>query len=456
MITVLAFLLAICVLVAVHEYGHFLAARACGVQVLRFAVGMGPVLARWKSHRSGTEYVLGSLPIGGYVKMLGDDGVGAQGGSAIKGAFHAQSWNVKAMIALAGPLANLVLAVLLIAVLGWHGVEQASPVLSVPRAGSLLANAGMQGGEKILRMGIREQSPEPVRSFDDLRWKFAKYASQGETVHIEYVGRNQSESRQTVVDLQPLVFALEGDGTRLYQEIGLLAPLSPAVLGALEADGAAKSAGLLSGDRILRVNQTDIVDAGQLRDSIRKSASSGQVQPQQWRLVRGTTEMVFWVTPKTVDEAGQQIGRVGAVIGQRPQMTTIELGWSEGLQYGIERVWDLGVLTLRTIGRMVIGQASLQQLSGPLTMADYAGKSALLGWEAFVHLLAVLSVSLGVLNLLPIPVLDGGHLLYYLWEYLSGRPVPAMWAERLQMVGLVLLGMMMSVAIFNDLARLLR
>lgn len=137
-------------------------------------------------------------------------------------------------------------------------------------------------------------------------------------------------------------------------------------------------------------------------------------------------------------------------------MTTIELGWSEGLQYGIERVWDLGVLTLRTIGRMVIGQASLQQLSGPLTMADYAGKSALLGWEAFVHLLAVLSVSLGVLNLLPIPVLDGGHLLYYLWEYLSGRPVPAMWAERLQMVGLVLLGMMMSVAIFNDLARLLR
>lgn len=456
MVAGLAFLLAIGVLVAVHEYGHFVAARACGVQVLRFSVGMGPVLAGWKSRKTGTHYVLGCLPLGGYVKLLGDDSPAdqdvARGGSS----FGTQRWYVKATIALAGPVFNLVLAVLLMALLAWHGLEQAAPVLSSPQAGTLLSSAGLRGGERILRLGVLGQASEPVQSFDDLRWRLTQLAAEGESVVLEYVGPTRSDVNQIVLSLKPLVSSWDGEDQRLYQSLGLLSPLSPAVLGALEPDGAAIHAGLKTGDRILQVNDVEIIDAAQLRGLIRQSVRGGQTQSQQWRLLRGKTELVLWVTPKIVEEETQQVGRVGAVIGQRPEMTTIRFGWSDGLQYGLERTWGLSWMTVRTIGNMLIGQASLQQLSGPLTIADYAGKSAALGWEAFVQLLALLSVSLGVLNLLPIPVLDGGHLLYYLWESLSGRPVPAIWAERLQKVGLVLLGVMMSVAIFNDVARLLR
>ena len=241
----------------------------------------------------------------------------------------------------------------------------------------------------------------------------------------------------------------------LFRRIGLVGPMTRPEIGEVLPDGAAAAAGLLKGDLVLAVGATAVVDGQQLRDLIRAATGKSDPAGGVWRIERAGAELSMTVTPQVVLDNGLPVGRIGAYVGTAPETVTVRYGLLDGVWQGVVRTWEVSTLTLRMIGRMVIGEASLKNLNGPLTIADYAGKSASLGLSQYLLFLALISVSLGVLNLLPLPVLDGGHLMYYLWEAVTGRGVTDVWMERLQRGGVAVLLLMMGIALFNDLTRIL-
>jgi regulator of sigma E protease len=451
MLTIVAFIVALGLLIAVHEYGHYRVAVACGVKVLRFSVGFGNVLYRWKPRKprpgQDTEFVIGAFPLGGYVKML-DEREGPVDAADRHRAFNTQPLKARAAIVAAGPAANLLLAILLYAGVNWIGVQEPEPVLGSPVAQSLAAEAGLRGGERVEWAALQGDAPEPVRSFEELRWMLTRGALDGRDIRMEFAG-----GREVLLPLSQLDVR-DADAT-LLRKVGVVAPWSPAVLGDVQSGGAAERAGLRKGDQVRRIGSTPVTDAQHLRDTIRAQVQGGRAVTSTWDIERDGRALQVAVTPDVVKpESGPAIGRISAFVGAPPAMTTVRHGPIEGLWKGIVRTWDVSALTLRMMGRMVIGEASLKNLSGPLTIADYAGKSASLGPTQYLLFLALISVSLGVLNLLPLPVLDGGHLMYYLWEAVTGRSVSDAWMERLQRGGVAVLLVMMSIALFNDVARL--
>lgn len=451
LLTVVAFIVALGVLIAVHEWGHYRVAVACGVKVLRYSIGFGKPLLRWTSRKTGTEYVIAALPLGGYVRML-DEREGEVLPQERHLAFNNQPLRSRAAIVAAGPIANLLLAVALLAAVNWVGVTEPAARLAAPPQGSALQVAGVQSGDWVRRISIDQQGWQPVHSFSDLRWTLTKAAMAGDSVSLEVASRADAASRVLSLPLGNL--QQKEPDEAFFEKIGLLGAWTQPTLNQVMPGGPADLAGLRKGDVVLSVDGRMIHDGAQLLALIRDAGSSGRAFAQQWVVRRGGQSLAMSVQPRVETAEDRSIGRINAYIGAEPEMVVVRQDFWGGLSTGVQRTWELSAMTLRMMGRMVIGEASLKNISGPLTIADYAGRSASMGLIQYLSFLALISVSLGVLNLLPLPVLDGGHLMYYLWEGVTGRSVSEIWAERLQRAGVAVILLMMSVAFFNDINRL--
>jgi regulator of sigma E protease len=451
MLTLAAFAIALGVLIAVHEYGHYRMAVACGVKVLRFSIGFGKTLLRWQVRGSTTEFVVCAFPLGGYVKML-DEREAPVAQEHRHQAFNNQSLRSRAAIVAAGPLANVLLAMLLYATVNWIGVQYPAAILANPVPGSIAERAGLIGGERVQRAGFAGSELNDVESFEDFRWFLTRGAIQGQDLNLVLSAPGRPAPTEVLLKLST-VDASNADA-ELFRKIGIEGPYTAALIGGVVAGSPAEKAGLRNGDAVLKFGSTAVLDGAQLRQLIRSSVVRAEAVPTVWKINRAGPELDLLVIPELRKEGELLVGKIGAYVGAAPELVTIRYGFMDGLWRGVLRTSEVSVLTLRMMGKMLIGDASLKNLSGPLTIADYAGKSASMGFTPYLVFLALISVSLGVLNLLPLPVLDGGYLMYYLWEGITGRSVSDAWMERLQRGGLAMLLVMMSIAIFNDITRL--
>ena len=446
--TLAAFIVALGILIVVHEYGHYLAARLCGIKVLRFSVGFGRPIARWRS-RGGTEWVVAAVPFGGYVKML-DEREGPVEPQELAQAFNRQSVARRFLVVVAGPLFNFVFAIAVYSALFMHGLPEARPVVAAPPAATPAAAAGFRAGDT-----VKAIDGDPIQTWQEVRWRVLQAVLQHGSLRIE-VENQRNHRADLVLDLHGVSDAdMEGDvlsrvGLNLYRP-----PLDP-VLGSLVPGSPAEIAGLAPGDRITKLDGDQIESWDALVTAVR--AHPGQ--RVTLTVERGGTLRTVEVRPEVVESDGERFGRIGAAPQVPPShadkmLIRVQYGLFASVAKAVQKTTDIALFSLRMIGKMIVGEVSWRHISGPVTIADYAGQSAQLGWISYVTFLALISISLGVLNLLPIPLLDGGHLMYYVAEIIKGSPVSERAMELGQRVGLALLLVMMAFAFYNDLNRLL-
>ena len=361
-------------------------------------------------------------------------------------------WQRSAII-VAGPLANLLLAVVLYAAAHWIGLDEPKAVVSQPVAATPAERSGLKAGDWVRALAVEGDDWQDVHSLVDLRWQLMQAALAQQAVQLEVSDSDGRGSRRLTLDLRGI--ESRDIDANLAARIGVGAALSEPVLRDVPANTPGGRAGLQKGDRVLSIDGRPVADTAGLIERVRASVRDGQAVSQDWVVERAGRTMALTVTPRVAQDGARAIGKLDVPIGQAPAMVKVRYGFIDGLRLGFVRTGEVSALTLKLLGRMLIGQASLKNLSGPLTIADGAGQSARQGGSEFINFLALVSVSLGVLNLLPLPLLDGGHLMVYIFEGVTGRAVSDSWLARLQRGGIVVLLMMMSVALFNDVARLL-
>jgi regulator of sigma E protease len=445
--TILSFIVAIVILVGIHEFGHFWVARRLGVKVLRFSIGFGKPLWRWQGKHDQTEYVLAAIPMGGYVKML-DEREEEVAPEEAHRAFNRQSLKVRSAVVIAGPAFNFIFAAIAFCAVLMLGETGLRPYVGEVAANSIAQQAGLQAGDEITHV-----AGKPTPTWASVLQAIAEASVEGKDIAL------QVQTSQAIGNVYTLPYAQIGDIAEiknLLEHLGMQPerPNIPPVFGEILPGEAAEQAGLKEGDRILSADGQAITDWAAWVNYVRE-------RPQQTirlDVERNSQSIELLLQPRAIEQNNKLIGRIGAsnqpvegladryyVLHQLPFIQAFIAGW--------QRTWDYSVLTLKVMWRIITGQASIQNLSGPFTIADAAGKTASYGLTSFLQFLAVISVSLGVLNLLPIPVLDGGHLLYFMFEAVRGSAIPESWAVQGQKIGLALLVALMGIAFYVDILR---
>ncbi len=440
MLTVFSFVLALCVLIVFHELGHYWVARLCGVKVLRFSLGFGKVLYSKQFTPGGTEWVVAAFPLGGYVKMLGEQD-GDVAPSDLPFAFNRQSVFKRICIVAAGPIANFILAIAIYWGLFVYGMPGQRPLLEQPVANTPAAAAG------IARWDVIEQiDAEPVQTWEDVNWRLAKKLVDGGELSLTL--RN---AQGQLVQKRLVMTGLSGNDLDkdFLAKLGLQpAKTVPAYLGRIVPGSPADQAGLQIGDLVLSVGGKAVADWHGFTEIVR-------AQPDKTVLLevkRQAFTRSIAVTPQSVVQDGKAIGRIGVA---PDVLVKAQYPLGEALARGAYKCWDTSIFSLKILGRMITGDVSWRNLSGPVTIAQVAGETASIGWLPYLLFIALVSVSLGVMNLLPLPILDGGHLMYYMVEVLKGSPVSMQAMEVGQRVGIAALVLLMGLALYNDILRLL-
>lgn len=448
--TIFAFVVALGILITFHEFGHYLVARWSGVKVLRFSIGFGQPLFKKRLGKDQTEWVIAALPLGGYVKML-DEREGEVLPQDLARAFNRQPVSKRFAIVAAGPVANFLLAILLYWVLFMSGVSGIKPVLGPVKPLTPAAFSAFEEGETIVKI-----ENESVATWQDVRWILLTHA----------VDRNPEVTVETVTDRGEVfrrklnlssMEANDLDGNFL-EKIGLInyQPAMAPVIGRVITDGAGHRAGLLAGDEILAINNQDILSWGEFVKEIRDNP--GQLLLLE--ILRDGKIIDVSATPDKAIEGNTEIGKIGVapkIDRAAIDKLLVNVSYPAGtaLLKALDKTWEMTIFTFRMLGKMVVGEVSWKNMSGPITIADYAGQSAQMGIIAYLGFLALISVSLAVLNLLPIPVLDGGHLMYYVVEIIRGSPLSERAMAIGQQIGMTMLFTLMVIAIYNDIYRLI-
>ncbi|MFP5426498.1 MAG: RIP metalloprotease RseP [Gammaproteobacteria bacterium] len=440
-------LVALGVLVTFHEFGHFWVARRCGVKVLRFSVGFGTPLLRWHD-RHGTEFVVAAIPLGGYVKML-DEREGDVPPALVDQSFNRKPVGQRIAIVAAGPIANFLLAIVFFWALAMLGTQQVRPVIGAVEPASLAASAGLVAGQEIVSV-----DGKATNGWSAVNLQLVRRLGESGVLRVGVLDEGATAERQHEIKLdQWLKGADEPDP---IQSLGLRPwrPVISPVLAEIDPKGPAAAAGLKTGDKLLSLDGVALNDWQQVVDSVR-------ARPEvkvQLRVERDGAVLDIPVTLARKGEGQASGGYLGAGVkgGEWPanMLREVSYGPLEAVGEGLSRTWNMSILTLESLKKMLFGELSVKNLSGPITIAKVAGASAQSGVGDFLNFLAYLSISLGVLNLLPIPVLDGGHLLFYLIELARGRPL----SDRVQgwgvQIGISLVIGVMLLALINDLGRL--
>ncbi|ARB26129.1 sigma E protease regulator RseP [Pseudomonas tolaasii] len=440
-------LVALGVLVTFHEFGHFWVARRCGVKVLRFSVGFGMPLLRWHDRR-GTEFVIAAIPLGGYVKML-DEREGEVPADQLDQSFNRKTVRQRIAIVAAGPIANFLLAMLFFWVLAMLGSQEMRPVIGAVESGSIAAKAGLVAGQEIVSI-----DGEPTLGWRDVNLRLVRRL--GESGSVNVVVRDQDSTTESPRELALDQWLKGSDEPDPIKSLGIRPwrPALPPVLAELDPKGPAQAAGLKTGDRLLTLDGQALGDWQQVVDLVRVRPDTKIVL----KVERDGAQIDVPVTLSVRGEAKAAGGYLGAgvkgVEWPPSMLREVSYGPLAAIGEGAKRTWTMSVLTLESLKKMLFGELSVKNLSGPITIAKVAGASAQSGVADFLNFLAYLSISLGVLNLLPIPVLDGGHLLFYLVEWVRGRPL----SDRVQgwgiQIGISLVVGVMLLALVNDLGRL--
>ena len=461
MMTIIAFIVTIGILVTIHEFGHFQVARWCGVKVLRFSVGFGKPLLTKTFGKDKTEFILAAIPLGGFVKMLDERELEAEreenpqalhidySETDLKRAFNRQAVWKRMLIVCAGPAANLLLAIALYWLLFMQGVAGVKPIIGEIEPNSAANIASLRPGEL-----VKSINGEPVKSWQDARWVLLKQSLERPSVEMEVLNNNNEQLLLTIsfigINQDPEIDILKRLGIAEAQ------PVLPAVISEVLPNSVAQKAGLRANDHIININSVPVNDWQSMVRIIQASPNKSL----KFEVLRQKQTLEITATPEAVKDNGQTIGRLGASAKPTQEeinklLININYSPTQSLYQAVKKTWTTSTFSLKMLWHMLTGKISVKSLSGPVSIATYAGESANLGIKPFLEFLALVSISIGILNLLPIPVLDGGHLMYYIVEIVKGSPVSTKTMLAGQKIGFGLLGLLMTIAIFNDFNRLI-